>query len=288
MPREHKYTPEEWLRAGERRHSGRRAEGLRSARPGYPALFNGLSSATKLLAEIAALEPAHTFMLPERQLLSQGAVNVTTRRLEAQGLVRRFRPLKRPGDRLALDRRHPYWRPIRTLLMAIAQSNNLAFPDEPPKLPTKREAKEFFASTRAKKIFGEEPDPVYTLFGRPGRTLAILGVATIGVMDMSSLGRLIEYNTRGGIMQATRPIVADGVFVSEDVGNLVVLSLPEAPWADGLRGLAAAICERDRRLAGDLQAARDQMVGGVFRAPMKRRLEQYEAARRNAPLPRVQ
>jgi len=81
----------------------------------------------------------------------------------------------------------------------------------------------------------------------------------------------------GEIACAIKPLVADRIFVSEFVGNLTVFSLPKEPWANELRELAAAICKRDNRLAGELRALRTMMISGVYRAPMKRRLERYES-----------
>ena len=74
-------------------------------------------------------------------------------------------------------------------------------------------------------------------------------------------------------------MVADGVFVEEELGNRFVLSLPDAPWADALRDLAKAICERDVRLAGEMKLAKAAMTTGMYRQNIKKHLEKHEASR---------
>jgi len=274
-----KYTADEWLQVGLRKPkgTGRRVGGVSTKRAGYPALFNGTSSATKLLVEIAAKEPARRCDLEENEIRLRGSINLGIRRLEAQGLVRRY--MARRTHRLAqlmFNRSHPLWTPIRSLLAAIAESNGLDFPKAPAQLPSFAEIAPR-GSTATLRIYGHEPDPIYTLFGSERRTIKILAVATVGVVDQSTLARLAGHNTTNEIACAIKPLVADRIFVSEFVGNLTVFSLPKEPWANELRELAAAICKRDNRLAGELRALRTMMISGVYRAPMKRRLERYES-----------
>lgn len=266
MPRYRLKTAEE--RAGERR----RAVGLRSQRDGYPALFLGTAAITKMLVEVAALEPVFIEDLPDRQDHARMVIFIGLRRALNAGIIRRYRQEsghERPM--YALDQRHPFAPQIRAVLRSIGVANGLRIARHAPEPLDESRAYVGKSTKQPRPLFRGVTVPTDALLGRTNRTTAIVAVATLGHVDHSTISRLVGIPPGRRMIAFIDPIVADGIFEVDDDGLFKMCRLPEAPWVPPLKALTEAMIENNPTLESLLDATRVMMKSGVRRKYLRRR-----------------
>jgi hypothetical protein len=246
----------------------RRPEGLKVARPGYPGLFLAQGVATKILTEIFANQPVVLEDLPEAQGRRLQAVKDTAKRLEGQRLV-----IRRLSDRFAVaydtNQEHPLFFHVAKILSALAAENGLSVVRRKGRPRAKVRTP---ASVLQKKFMGQDPHPIYTLFGSRRRTSAVLTIAAMGELDQTTIGKIVQSARDSTIIRLLDPIEGDGLIVSSVIGLFTTYKLAEAPWAGPLRDLALAVIELDPLFKSRLAAGKVILANGPGRAPLRRHL----------------
>jgi hypothetical protein len=253
---------------------GRRVGGPKSARAGYPALFLGHAAATKLLVEIGALGPVAVEELPERDLVTAQNLGFTIRRLVALRLVRRYHSAEHAKHfEVALDQRHPFAESIAAVLRAIAKQNRVRWAPSP--LPPERLAVQEAAKVMSIEVKGQPAGDIGSTLGSLNRTTAILSVATMEAVDLTTIARIAMVETDRSMHQLMDPIEADKVVVSEMVGSIRIYSVIDEPWTPALNALAKAMVSSQPSLENRIEAGRVLIKTGGFsnRVHLRRRME---------------
>jgi hypothetical protein len=243
---------------------GRKKTGSKSQRRGIPALIFGQAAATKVLAEIAALEPVAIEDLPERKNVTAQNIGYTVRRLVSVGLVRRYRA-EDHGKHivLMLNRELPWLAELRALLRVV-RGKGAGWPArQAAALPEDRAVDEGPNVTQL-EVFGRPAGDVLTVFGSLQRTIAIMVVTDMGRVDASTIARIVGVQTDRSMHQLLDPIEADGIFVSEMVGSIRLYALASKPWTKPLEAVVRSIVASRPDLANHLAPAETLMLTGDY------------------------
>jgi len=221
-----------------------------------------------MLVEIAALEPVRADALPEATIICHSQLVGNVRRLVAQGLIRR---MSRPGTKsprwLTLNREHPHYREIRNVLVRIGALNGIDVPrngkrrfrdfEYSPEWVTYELGAIVNGSKQGKAPFGNRHyPPIFTLFGTPHRTHAILMVGSTERLNGSSIARGVGIGTDQPMKALLDPIEDDGIFECELSGNLNLYRLRSDSWTPALRRLIKAIMDTDPLLQSNVAATK--------------------------------
>lgn len=246
------------------------------AREGYPPLILGAGVLTKALVTIAAHEPTTAHFVSERLGYGPDAGSWVFRRLEAYGLISRFRGVRDPektrfggsASRLmTLNRKHPAYRAIRALLSVIGAAAGDVVPEFPAQQPRlKRLANRTEAGRKSRAGFGTDA----TLLGTMNRTRTLIAVTHLGFVDQSALAAFLGMPATHEIMNHVDALIHDGVLTVEHVNRYYrVFRLPDAPWAPALRDLVANILRRDPELASQIRALAALRLSGERRKGLR-------------------
>lgn len=237
-----------------------------SERAGYPPIFLGAGSVTQTLVAIASREPATTAEVRQINPVINPTLHVTVARLVSQRLVRRF---WRPGPgassitELVLERDHPQFVEVRSLIKIIAASNEIPVPLRPRRLPDhqlvteKRETLEW-------RLFRGQQEPWSSLFGSRKRTLTLLMLALAGDLDATTICRIVRSPSDKRRYAFLDPLEDDALIERRIVGDGLMwrYGLVEAYWTKAFRRLARAIANEDDGLQAMTAVASRLMTYG--------------------------
>jgi hypothetical protein len=176
----------------------------------------------------------------------------------------------------ALRDDHPLCIKIGAILQALGQANGLTLPIERKRIspdmllspPTVREKKG--------ELFGSPAHPIFTIFGTPNRTQAILLVAALGEVDKTTIAKFVGVSTDRGMMSLLDPIEGDALFAPSDVNQFVTYRLPDAVWSAPLHELAMHVCRIDPLFGSRVSATRKMLRSGIRRRQLAANLDKPE------------
>jgi len=233
----------------------------------YPSIFRGRGSLTELLVRIARYEPLLLGDLPSEFEASGNVTWKGCKLLQAVGIAapydRRLGGRGLPRHSWWLDRRHPAYAEIRTLLAAISRGTGRPVPPIAQCEPDGKPAQP------------RQGDGLELLFGLPNRTLAIMLVGQSDYLDASTIARTVGIPTTWRSLSLLAPIVRDGIFDTEAFGRLTLYALrDDHGWSRDLRKLIARVAEIHPRFRVLASAAHSLMLtgGGSARGTLRRRV----------------